>query len=151
MQSEVFLQWDKNGRFLAMLAQHDKPFTIIPTVRVLDGSMISYQEGIMVEFSTYYTTLHTSVLQSDFNPFILLHQRRCCWQLPPFLTARFLDLMVSIWHFLRHTDFLVPKTGVFVHSVPNCWLFTPSIFEKTTIYWFIKVLKTQRAAPSTSS
>lgn len=70
-KQEFFEQGDKNGRFLAMLAQHEHPLTIIPELHTSAGNIISTQEAILVEFTQFYNALYFSSLKSDFCPLSL--------------------------------------------------------------------------------
>lgn len=59
---------DRNGRLLAMMAQHDQPLTLISTITTPSGEKVSSPSGILKEFNDFYETLYTSGLPSDFWP-----------------------------------------------------------------------------------
>lgn len=63
-----FEQGDKNGRFLAMLTQHDQPLTVVSNLQTPGGEMGTSPSGILQTFNSFYETLYTSALPSDFQP-----------------------------------------------------------------------------------
>lgn len=67
-RQRFFEQGDKNGRFLAMLAQHDHPLTVVSSLRSTDGGMVTSQSEILEMFNAFYEKLYTSTLPSDFQP-----------------------------------------------------------------------------------
>lgn len=67
-KQRFFEQGDRNGRLLAMLAQHDKPLTVIPSVVSPSGESASSLPDLLEAFRQYYSSLYTSVLHSDFRP-----------------------------------------------------------------------------------
>lgn len=66
-KQRFFEQGDRNGRLLAMLAQHDRPLTVISSVVSPSGGSASSLPDILEAFRQYYSSLYTSVLPSDFQ------------------------------------------------------------------------------------
>lgn len=63
-----FEQGDRNGRFLALLAQHDTPLTIILEIKTNEGSVVTSLDDILNEFRSFYNSLYTSSLPPSYNP-----------------------------------------------------------------------------------
>lgn len=74
-----FEQGDKNRRFLAMIAQHDQPLTLIFTITTPTGEKVSSPPDILNAFNNFYETLYTFVLPSDFQPEELLDPLALGW------------------------------------------------------------------------
>lgn len=70
-RQRLFEQGDKNGRFLAMLAQHEYPSTVVSGLRSSTGDKVTSQVEILQMFKAFYQTLYTSALPPDFQPEML--------------------------------------------------------------------------------
>lgn len=64
----TFEQGYRNGCLLAMMAQHDQPHTLISTLQTPEGGTVTSPSHISQTFNTFYETLYTSSLPSDFQP-----------------------------------------------------------------------------------
>lgn len=64
---QTFKQGDMNGRLLAMMGQHDHTLTLISILTAPNGETVTSLSDILKAFNSFYETLYTSALPSDFQ------------------------------------------------------------------------------------
>lgn len=136
------LEDDCNGRFLALLSQLDTPLTIIPEIKVEDGTIITLSGGILQKSCIFYSRLYSFSSPSDFdqvNMQFLLASVALGWLLDseheflvhPITPEKVLAVInsfpsgkapcpdgLTIEFYISHGETLTPETGLIVPNLP---------------------------------